>query len=133
MRVLLDTHYLIWSMYDSARLPQDLISILEDESVWVEYSIVSLWESEIMHLKHPDKFEFTASDMLYDAQNAGYHMVEIDPTHIFALGSLKNHSSSEHNDPFDRMLIAQAKSENMLFVTHDKRLTAYCEPCVRFF
>ena len=132
MRVLLDTHYLIWSMYDSSRLPQELIRILKDESVWIEYSIVSLWESEIKHLKHPESFEFTASNVLYDAQNAGYHMVDIDPSHIFALGSLKS-TGTDHKDPFDRMLIAQAKSENMLFVTHDKRLTAYDEPCVKYF
>ena len=132
MRVLLDTHYLIWSMYDSSRLPQELIRILKDESVWIEYSIVSLWESEIKHLKHPESFEFTASNVLYDAQNAGYHMVDIDPAHIFALGSLRS-TATDHKDPFDRMLIAQAKSENMLFVTHDKRLAAYDEPCVRLF
>ena len=71
--------------------------------------------------------------MLYDAQNAGYHMVGVDPTHVFALGSLTDRSNSEHKDPFDRMLIAQAKSENMLLVTHDKRLTVYDEPCVRYF
>lgn len=133
MRVLLDTHYLIWSLYDSSRLPAELISLLEDENVWIEYSIVSLWETEIKHLKHPDLLGFTASDVLYDAQNAGYHMVNIEPVHIFALGSLKDHSDSDHKDPFDRMLIAQAKSDNMLFATHDKRLIAYNEPCVRYF
>jgi len=133
MRVLLDTHYLIWSMYDSSRLPEELIRILEDENVWIEYSIVSLWESEIKHLKHPESFEFTASDMLYDAQNSGYHMIDLDPAHIFTLGSLKDCSDSGHKDPFDRMLIAQAKAENMLLVTHDKRLTLYGEPCVKLF
>lgn len=133
MRVLLDTHYLIWSLYDSSRLPEELISILEDENVWVEYSVISLWESEIKHLKHPDQFVFTASDILYDAQNAGFHMIDLDPTHIFTLGGLKDQSDSNHKDPVDRMLIAQAKAENMLMVTHDKRLLVYDEPCVRYF
>lgn len=133
MRVLLDTHFLIWSMYDSSRLPEKLTEILKDENVWIEYSIVSLWESEIKHLKHPDSFEFTASDVLYDAQNAGYHMIGVEPLHIFTLGSLNDHSDSGHKDPFDKMLIAQAKSENMLFATHDKRPTVYNEPCVRYF
>lgn len=133
MRVLLDTHYLIWSMYDSSRLPAELAELLMDENVWIEYSIVSLWESEIKHLKHPDRFEFTASDILYDAQNAGYHRVNIDPSHIFTLGSIGSEETAGHKDPLDRMLIAQAKAENMLLATHDKRLIDYDEPCVRYF
>ena len=133
MRVLLDTHYLIWSMYDSSRLPSELVAFLEDENVWVEYSVVSLWECEIKHLKYPDQFEFTASDVLYDAQNAGYHMVDLDPMHIFTLGSLEYRGTYDHKDPFDRILIAQAKSENMLLATHDRRLTDYGEPCVRYY
>jgi len=133
MHILLDTHYLIWSLYNSSRLPEDLVMLLKDENIWIEYSIVSLWEIEIKHLKHPEKFEFTASDILYDAQNAGYHMIDVDPVHIFALGSLQDENVLNHKDPFDRMLIAQAKSENMLLVTHDKRLAKYNETCVDYF
>lgn len=133
MHVLLDTHFLIWSLYDSSRLPEDLIRILQDGNVWIEYSIVSLWECEIKHLKHPDAFEFTAADIIYDAQNAGYHMVDVVPPHVFALGSLINEGDAGHKDPFDRMLVAQAKSENMLLATHNKRLIGYNEPCVRYF
>jgi len=133
MRVLLDTHFLIWSMYDSSRLPDNLADLLNDKNVWIEYSIVSLWETEIKHLKHPDVFEFNASDLIYDAQRSGYHMIGVEPEHIFALGGLENTEDPNHKDPFDRMLIAQAKSENMLLVTHDKRLTSYGEPCVRYY
>ena len=43
-------------MYDSSRLPDDLADLLNDKNVWIEYSIVSLWETEIKHLKHPDAF-----------------------------------------------------------------------------
>lgn len=133
MRVLLDTHYLIWSMYDSSRLPAELVTLLKDKDTWIEYSIVSLWETEIKHLKHPDVFEFSASDLIYDAQNSGYHMINIEPFHIFTLGSLADEGDTNHKDPFDRMLIAQAKSENMLLATHDRRLVAYDEPCVGYF
>lgn len=133
MRVLLDTHYLIWSMYDSSRLPDELVSLLRDENTWIEYSIVSLWECEIKHIKYPDQFEFTASDIVYDAQRAGFHMVDIDPMHIFALSSLEYSGASNHKDPFDRMLIAQAKTENMILATHDRRLTDYSEPCVKYY
>ena len=120
-------------MYDSKRLSQELCDILNDENVWIEYSIVSLWESEIKYQKHPEEFEFTASNIQYDANNAGYHLIGLEPSHIFTLGSLQNDTDIKHNDPFDKMLIAQAKSEGMLFVTHDKRLLAYNEPCVKYY
>ena len=133
MRVLLDTHYLIWSLYDAPRLKAELIDLLEDEVNEIEYSIASLWESEIKHLKHPAAFEFTSADIHHDAQSAGYHIVDLEPDHVFALGALEDEGDTGHKDPFDRMLIAQAKSENMLFVTHDKRLLAYNEPCVKYY
>ena len=132
MRVLLDTHYLIWSMYDTRKLKAELIDLLEDEINEVEYSIVSLWETEIKHLKYPESFVFTSADTQLDAQRAGYHILNLRANHVFALGSLKGEETG-HKDPFDRMLIAQAKSEGMLFVTHDKRLLAYDEPCVKYF
>ena len=133
MRLLLDTHYLIWSMYDVSRLDPELYDLLTDEMVEIHYSTVSLWESEIKHLKHPDQFEFTSANIYHDALSAGYHMTGLDPAHIFALGSLTDEGNTGHRDPFDRILIAQAKSEGMLFATHDKRLLTYNEPCVIYF
>ena len=133
MRILLDTHILIWSLYDSSTLKAELNDLLEDELIEVCYSAVSLWETEIKHNKYPETFAFTAADIHYDAQSAGYHCVELEPSHTFVLGSLSDEGNTGHKDPFDRMLIAQAKSENMLFVTHDKRLLTYNEPCVKYY
>lgn len=133
MRVLLDTHILIWALYDTSRLKSELADIIKDEVNEINYSVASLWEVEIKHLKYPESFQFTSADIHYDAHITGYHDVDIDPLHIFALGSLEDKDQTGHKDPFDRMLIAQAKAEGMLFVTHDKRLLAYNEPCVRYF
>ena len=133
MRVLLDTHYLIWTMYDTSKLSDEMIDLLEDEANDIEYSIASLWESEIKHLKHPEAFAFSSADIHHDAEAAGYHILDLEPYHIFGLSALGEERGSGHKDPFDRILIAQARSENMLFVTHDKRLLAYNEPCVRYF
>lgn len=133
MRILLDTHILIWSLYNSTTIKEELKDLLEDELVEVFYSTVSLWETEIKHIKYPETFEFTAADIHYDAQSAGYHSLELEPGHTFVLGSLSDEGSTGHKDPFDRILIAQAKSENMLFVTHDKRLLTYNEPCVKYY
>ena len=133
MRILLDTHILIWALYDTSRLKDELKELIKDEANEICYSVVTLWEIEIKHLKHPEDFEFTSSDIHYDAHAAGYYSIDLDPLHIYALGSLEDEGKSCHKDPFDRILIAQAKSEGMLFVTHDKRLLAYNEPCVKYF
>ena len=58
-------------------------------------------------------------------------MLPITDKHVKALETLVYHSKSqEHNDPFDRIMIAQAKADGLIFVTHDSKLPAYKEPCV---
>lgn len=133
MRVLLDTHILIWALYDTSRLKNELQELIKDEANEICYSVVTLWETEIKHLKYPRDFEFTSADIHYDSHTVGYRVLDLDPMHIFTLGSLEEEGKSGHKDPFDRMLIAQAKSEGMMFVTHDKRLLAYNEPCIKYF
>ena len=49
MHFLLDTHILLWALYDPEKLPKDIITVLEDEDSDIEYSIVSLWELELKH------------------------------------------------------------------------------------
>ena len=132
MHFLLDTHILIWALYDSDKLPKDIRTIMEDERSYLEYSVVSLWEIEIKHNKFPGRFDFTGEETHDDAQLAGLHMMKLHPSHIGALGTL-NEPKKRHSDPFDRMLIAQAKYENVYLLTHDKRLASYNEPSVVYF
>ena len=129
MHIILDTHLLLWALYDSNRLPKGFREIVEDDDTDIEYSIVSLWETEIKHNKFPEEYPFNCDDLFRDAQMAGLHMLDLKPMHIGALGGL-NKPKEKHNDPFDRMLIAQAKSENSYLVTHDKKLDSYNEECV---
>ena len=132
MHFILDTHFLIWSLYDPKTLPGDVRDIIEDTDSYIEYSIISLWETEIKHQKHPDSFTFNCEELFRDARAEGYHLMDLEPAHIGALGSL-NEPTRRHKDPFDRMLIAQAKYENVYLLTHDKRLAEYGEDCVQYF
>lgn len=132
MHFLLDTHILLWALYSPEKLPDDIITILEDDRSDIEYSIVSLWEIEIKHGKFPSEFDFTGEATFKDAQAAGIHMMKLQPSHIGSLGKL-NEPKKRHKDPFDRMLIAQAKFENTYLLTHDKGLTCYDEECVCYF
>lgn len=132
MHFLLDTHILLWALYDSEKLPKDIITVLEDEDSDIEYSIVSLWELEIKHDKYGEEFTISAEDVHRDAQVAGLHMMKLEPEHISTLGRL-NKPKKKHKDPFDRMLIAQSKWNNVYLLTHDRVLTLYEEESVQYF
>ena len=128
MHIILDTHILIWSLYADYKLPERMMQLLQDENVWINYSVISLWETEIKHIRHPREFGFSSADIEADARMAGFHMLGLEPRHISALGSLTD--IKDHKDPFDRMLIAQAKADNMVLLTRDSRLPLYRESCV---
>lgn len=132
MHFLVDTHILLWALYSPEKLPEDIRIILEGNGTHIEYSIVSLWEIEIKHGKFPTQFDFTGEVTHEDAQSAGLHMMKLEPYHISNLERL-NKPKKKHKDPFDRMLMAQAKYENVYLLTHDKRLTDYGEECVCYF
>lgn len=132
MTLLLDTHILLWALYEPKKLPHDIRIVLEDEDSYLEYSIASLWEIEVKHNKFPGQFDFTSEVTHRDAQRSGLHMMQLKPPHISTLGEL-GEPRRKHKDPFDRILIAQAKYENVYLLTHDKRLAEYGEDCVQYF
>ena len=131
MNILLDTHILIWALNDDARLPGKAKELLLDENNVVYYSTVSIWEVSIKHASHPDNVEFTGKELAGYCKEAGFLPVEMCDRHVFALETIEREEGAPpHNDPFDRMLIAQAKAENMSFVSHDAMLPFYNEKCI---
>ena len=125
MNVLLDTHVILWSLYEPDRLTSKARDIISNPDNWIYYSQISLWECEIKHNKHPDVFCFNASDVGNDCFNSGFSQLDLQSRHILSLGRIGEPVGVKHNDPFDRMLMSQAYSDNMLFLTHDKRLQNY--------
>ena len=95
------------------------------------YSSVSVWEISIKHANHPDNVEFTGKELSQFCREAGFFPVEMREKHVFALETItRTEGAPPHHDLFDRMLIAQAKAENMSFVTHDSLLPYYEEKCI---
>jgi PIN domain nuclease of toxin-antitoxin system len=122
VRLLLDTHVILWWRMDSRRLkPQVRREIASAEIAWV--SAVSGWEVAIKQalgkLQLADSFRsmVEASDFLE---------LPLTLRHTERLGSLSAH----HTDPFDRMLIAQAQVEGVAIVTHDRQFEPYGVPIV---
>lgn len=126
MNIMLDTHILLWALSDSSRLPQKARDLIEDNKNEIFYSVVSLWEIEIKRNIHPDSFAFSAETVADICDDAGYRMIELGETSVFCLSSLSRpETEPPHKDPFDRMLVCQAISENMMFLTHDSLIKGY--------
>lgn len=119
MSFLLDTHVLLWWLFADRRLSRRARSLIEAADVNVQASVVSVWETAIKA-----SLKRAAADPLelYQAIiDSGFSVLSIGPLHALGVASLPPH----HGDPFDRMLIAQAKAERLTLVTHDKALIAY--------
>lgn len=131
MKILLDTHILLWAVSNDVRLPAKARKIIENEENEIFYSIISLWEVEIKRLAHPDAMPVTARDLAEYCEQSGFQRTSVREANIFALQSLaREETAPPHKDPFDQMLICQASTENMLFVTHDSLIAGYQEPCI---
>ena len=131
MNILLDTNILIWALNEDPRLPEKARELILDENNAVYYSSVSIWEISIKHAVHPENVAFTGKELSQYCQEAGFLQVEMRDRHVFALETItRAEGAPPHHDPFDRMLIAQAKAENMSFITHDALLPYYEEKCI---
>ena len=131
MKLLLDTHILIWMLADDPKLPQKARELILDETNELYISTVSIWEVVVKHALHPHKMPYSGK-ILYDiCLQAGLKTLAINTEHILAIEGLRREKSAPpHKDPFDRVLIAQSKTEGLILITHDSLLQAYGEPCV---
>ena len=131
MRVLLDTHIILWALIDSEKLPSKAREIISDTENEIFYSLVSAWEVAIKHLSHPDRIPVSENDFLDYCNQTDYNQLTVSENHILTLKTLHRlEDAPSHNDPFDRLLLSQAKSEGMVFMTHDSLIPYYNEPCI---
>lgn len=122
MRLLLDTHAAIWAIASPEALSPAAAEAISDERNEVFVSVASLWEIAIKFaLKRKQTLPFNAEDGMRYIRKAGYNLLDIKPEHAVATEQL----SIEHYDPFDRMLIAQARSEPLVLVSKDHRIAAF--------
>lgn len=131
MKILLDTHILLWTLSNDVRLSQKARKLIENTDNTIHYSIISLWEVELKRLAHPNEMPISARELAGYCEQCDFLPVPIKKDHIFVLSDLKRlPDAPPHKDPFDRILICQASTENMIFVTHDSLLSCYEAPCI---
>ncbi len=117
MRVLLDTHLLLWSLASPAKLPKAARTIIDRAEVYV--SAASIWEISIK--SSLGKLSASSADVLAALAPAGFAVLSVTGEHAARVSDLP----SVHRDPFDRMLVAQALCEPMNLLTNDEALRAY--------
>lgn len=131
MQYLLDTHLLIWLIYDSSKLSKKAKDIILDEDNEIFYSTASLWEIEIKHKKNPKKLPFTAKEVADACLDSNIENLPIFNKYIYQLDNInKKKGSPDHNDPFDLVLLAQAKRAYKTLLTHDDKFKYYNEDCI---
>jgi PIN domain nuclease of toxin-antitoxin system len=118
VRVLLDTHVLLWWLADDEQLPERAAATIADPDTEVVVSAASAWEISIKQASG----RLDAPEDLLDAVAANdFETLAISVDHAIAAGRLPAH----HADPFDRMLIAQAQIEGFTLVSVDRRFSDY--------
>lgn len=122
MRLLLDTHLVLWWEAGSARLPDQLRSLV-DQADAVFISRASLWEIAIK--VSIGKLRLDIERFAGNIEKHGFEWLDIRNTHLLAVAALP--LLDDHKDPFDRLLIAQSRSEPLLFLTADRGLARYGE------
>lgn len=128
MKVLIDTHIALWALMDDSKMPKEAEKILMDKNNEIYYSTASVWEVAIKHSIRPNDMIVDGRLFEKGCEDNGYKVLPIFNRHTFALDFLKRPDDApKHNDPFDRILLAQAKSEGMKFMTHDTLLPYYNE------
>ena len=114
-------------------MPDAARKILMDPSAEIYYSFANVWEVAIKHRKSPDKICYSSEVFESLCHQSGFIPLKTTNKHARMTETLEYDSSSapeEHNDPFDRLLIAQAKTEGMILISHDHLLPYYHEACV---
>ena len=121
MRVLTDTQVLLWALLQPERLDAASRDVLESSEHQVFFSAVNIWEIAIKRALGRRDFTAEPGPIRCAALDTGFSELAISGVHAAVVRQLPDH----HRDPFDRLLIAQAKSEPLLLMTNDPLIARY--------
>lgn len=124
MKLLLDTHVLLWASIEPEKLPANTQQLLNNPLNNLIFSSVSLWEVAIKSSLNRDDFQLDARLLRRGLLDNGYHELPITSLHAVTISQLPK----IHRDPFDRVLVAQSISEGITLLTADPILSQYPGP-----
>jgi len=121
MKLLLDTHLLLWAAGNPERLSKKARALIEKDEHELFFSAGSLWEIVIKRNLGREDFKVDARVLRRGLLDNGYSELPIASEHVVAIDGLPQH----HKDPFDRVLVAQAIVEGITLVTSDPTVAKY--------
>lgn len=121
MRLLLDTHLLLWSAASSKRLAREARRLIEDPANEVYFSAASVWEIAIKISLRRKDFRVDLAALLQALTEMGLTELPVSAAHAARVSGLP----LIHRDPFDRLLIAQSIAEPLTLLTNDALLARY--------
>jgi len=127
LNLLLDTHVALWAITDSPKLPQKARDLILSPRTIVWVSAASVWEIAIKHSLGRGDMPVSSQDAARYFQESGYRFLPVEAEHAVAVEELPAH----HQDPFDRILVAQALVEPMRLMTHDPLVSLYSDTVIK--
>ncbi len=124
MNLLLDTHLILWAAGDPQRLSNEARELLVNSANELFYSAASLWEIAIKRSLDRSDFQVDPRRLWRLLPLNGYRELAVTGEHGIAVENLP----LLHKDPFDRLLLAQARTEGMVLLTQDLQLAKYGDP-----
>jgi PIN domain nuclease of toxin-antitoxin system len=121
MKLLLDTHLLLWAAGEPSRLSEEARNLINDPHSELLFSAASLWEVSIKRGLGRKDFKADARLLRRGLLDNGYGELPIHSDHVVVLDTLP----AIHKDPFDRILVAQAIAEGIELLTTDSQLLRY--------
>lgn len=126
MKILLDTHIALWAVSDDSRLSLQARELIAAPRNLVWVSAVSVWEIAIKHSLGRGEMPISGAEALEFFRQSGYRMLPVSPEHAAAVENLPTH----HQDPFDRLLVAQSLTEPLRLLTHDATVARYSDTVI---
>lgn len=126
MNLLLDTQVALWAITDHPALGARARELILSPRATVWISAATVWEIAIKHSLGRGGMPVSGEAAMGYFRAAGYKLLPIEPEHAAAVEALPRH----HQDPFDRLLVAQALTEPMRLITHDATVAGYSDTIV---
>jgi PIN domain nuclease of toxin-antitoxin system len=127
LNLLLDTQVALWAITDSPKLPPHARSLIQAPTSIVWVSAASVWEIAIKHALGRGDMPVSSQEAIDYFRESGYRFLAIEAEHAAAVEALPVH----HQDPFDRLLVAQALVEPMRLMTHDPLVSRYSDTVIK--
>lgn len=122
LRLLLDTHIWLWALAERSRLPLEIRETLEDSERAILVSVASIWEATIKwSLKKLELRAHPGEVVDATVRQSRFSLLDVQVQHALAVADLPH----LHRDPFDRLIVAQARVEDLTLVTVDPRVRDY--------